>query len=39
MFGKFSNRAFGVVKRPKGHVLKSRWVFTIKYTTTVASKL
>ena len=32
MHGKMANRAFGVVKRPQGqHVLKSKWVFTIKY--------
>ena len=32
VFGKLSNNAFSIVKRPQGkHVLKSKWVFTVKY--------
>ena len=29
--GKLSNQSWTVVKRPNTHVLKSKWVFTIKY--------
>ena len=38
--GKMANKAWKVVKRPEGkHVLKSKWVFTIKYNDDGSIKL